>query len=300
VSGETAKQLRPSASVVIPAHNEAAVIESCLRALLPDSNGIEILVVCNGCTDDTADRARACGPGVRVLETTEASKAAAMNLGAEHACGEVLVFQDADVFMTSTDVRALASQIANSGALAAAPSVKMVLLPGTSWAVRAYYRFWMALPYVKEGMMAAGVCALGPQGRARVGRFPRVVSDDGYLRLHFRADERAEVASAVSRVMAPKRFADLVKIKTRSRLGWYELRAKHSDLFKGEIGERSYARALLLTMANPCRWSDAAPYVLVNILSRIRAKRQLQKLSGYVWERDESTRQAAVPSSRAI
>ncbi len=53
-----------------PAHNEAAVIERCLGAILADAppGTPEIIVVCNGCTDDTAARARKFGAGVTVIE----------------------------------------------------------------------------------------------------------------------------------------------------------------------------------------------------------------------------------------
>ena len=52
--------------VIIPAHNEAAVIARCLDTLLepPRPDRLDVVVVANGCTDDTADRARAFGPPV--------------------------------------------------------------------------------------------------------------------------------------------------------------------------------------------------------------------------------------------
>ncbi len=61
----------PFASIIIPAHDESATIDACLTSLLddPHCDDLDVLVVCNGCTDDTADRARAHGAPVRVLET---------------------------------------------------------------------------------------------------------------------------------------------------------------------------------------------------------------------------------------
>ena len=52
-----------SISVVIAAHNEEDVLGRCLDALLRGSRPteLEIVVVCNGCTDRTADVARGYG-----------------------------------------------------------------------------------------------------------------------------------------------------------------------------------------------------------------------------------------------
>src|SRR5438105_4681173 len=62
-------------SVVVPAHDEAAVIGRCLRALTEgsDPGEVEVVVVCNGCRDDTAASARAAWADVVVAEVPEAS-----------------------------------------------------------------------------------------------------------------------------------------------------------------------------------------------------------------------------------
>ena len=56
-------------SVIIPAHNEERVISRLLEALtLGHTPGeLEIIVVCNGCSDDTAGVARGFGAPVQVL-----------------------------------------------------------------------------------------------------------------------------------------------------------------------------------------------------------------------------------------
>ena len=43
-------------SIIIPAYNEADVIERCLKALTdrPVQGGVEIVVACNGCKDNTS------------------------------------------------------------------------------------------------------------------------------------------------------------------------------------------------------------------------------------------------------
>ena len=74
-------------SIVIPAHNEGSVIERLLESLTADAgtHEFDIIVVCNGCTDDTAARARACPYGITVLETDIPSKVNALNMGDEAA-----------------------------------------------------------------------------------------------------------------------------------------------------------------------------------------------------------------------
>ncbi len=77
-------------SVIIPAHNEEAVIARCLSSLLEGAPSgtaeeVEVIVVCNGCDDHTAQVAREIAPRATVLEIPVASKVAALNAGDEEA-----------------------------------------------------------------------------------------------------------------------------------------------------------------------------------------------------------------------
>ena len=99
-------------------------------------------------------------------------------------------------------------------------------LRGSSRAVRAYYRIWKQLPYVREGMIGVGVYALSEEGRRRFADFPEIIADDGYVRMLFSSSERIRVDDAPVRVYAPEGLSDLVRIKTRSRLGRYQLRQR--------------------------------------------------------------------------
>src|SRR6476619_2539417 len=110
-------------SVVIAAHNEQDVLGRCLDALLRTARmgELEIAVVCNGCTDGTADVARGYGEDVRVLETPEASKTAALNLGDRVVFGFPRFYVDADVTLPLASVRRIAVRLAKGDALAAAP-----------------------------------------------------------------------------------------------------------------------------------------------------------------------------------
>ena len=74
-------------------------------------------------------------------------------------------------------------------------------------------------------MIGVGVYALSEEGRGRFEEFPDVIADDGYVRMLFSSSERVHVDDAPVRVYAPARVSDLMRIKTRSRLGRYQLQA---------------------------------------------------------------------------
>lgn len=278
-------------SIVIPAHDEEAVIGRCLAALTQgaDAGELDVVVVCNGCSDGTAAAARAAAPGVRVLEIDAASKPRALNAGDAAARGFPRLYVDADVVLSLASVRRLAAALAAPGALAAAPVMDLDTADA-AWTVRAFYDVWTRLPYTREGMIGVGVFGLSAAGRARFGEFPEVIADDGYVRMHFAAAERVRVDEAPVRVTAPADFAGLVAIMTRSRLGGYELERRFPDLVAREQRGKSYGSAAGVVALRPWLWPHAAVYLAVNLIARRRAARQLARREAYVWERDESSR----------
>jgi glycosyltransferase involved in cell wall biosynthesis len=88
---------RPRLSVVIPVNNGGRDFERCLRGLRDSSwTDYELVVVDDGSTDGTADRAEASG--ARVLRhPTKLGPAAARNAGALAAEAPLIFFLDADV-----------------------------------------------------------------------------------------------------------------------------------------------------------------------------------------------------------
>jgi glycosyltransferase involved in cell wall biosynthesis len=286
-------------AVIMPAHNEAAVIARSLEALIDERSDFEIIVVCNGCSDETAAIARSFGPRVSVIETDTPSKTNALNLGDEAAGSFPRIYMDADVLLSADSVRALAKALGPGGALAAAPMAKLAAPEGSSWAVRAFHRFFMALPYIQEGMMTAGVYAMSETGRRRFERFPDVIADDGFVRLHFTNGERVEVKDALSTVWHPGTVGDLIRIRTRSRLGLYQLHARYPELFVREARSKDYLGAGLAILRRPGLWAAAVPYVWINLVTRLRAQRQKRSVDRYVWERDHSSRHGVGPTPAA-
>lgn len=288
-------------SVIVPAHNEGAVIGETLRVALEglDAATAEVLVVCNGCTDDTAAVAARAGPLVRVLESPAPSKVKAVNMGLREARGSTVVCMDADIRLSGEGILRLAEALAAPGVMAAAPKASMDFGSGAAWMVRAYYRVWLSLPYVAEGMMGCGVYALNAAGRARIGELPEIIADDGFVRASFLPSERVRVDRAVALVRAPRTLKDLIKIKTRSRLGSYQLNARFGGRLPGQNERVQHRSAWLGMLGKPALWPSAVAYLYINFITRRRARRQMGAITGYVWERDESTRQRAAQGASA-
>lgn len=280
---------RKALSVIIPAHDEAAVIADSLASLLAQArDDDEIIVVCNGCTDDTAAIARRFEPRVTVLDTPVASKTAALNLGDRHASAFPRIYMDADVTLGEGALDGIARALESGRWLAVSPDPVMDC-SGAGWAVKAYYDIWLSLPYCKSGMLGAGVYALSEEGRKRFDRFPDVIADDGYVRALFKEHERGKAEGAHSIVRAPASLHWLIKIKRRSRLGQMELAARFPELASNE--RKDYRGALLNAFLSPLKWPKLAVYLYVNLMSRLAAKRRLANLARYRWEKDLSSRQ---------
>ena len=82
-------------SVIIPAYNAEATLGRCLAMLKKQTQPpTEIIVVDDGSTDGTADLARRYS--VLLISQANAGPAAARNAGARAACGDLLLFTDAD------------------------------------------------------------------------------------------------------------------------------------------------------------------------------------------------------------
>lgn len=86
----------PKFSVVIPAHNEADYIAKTLNSLsqVRCSSGLEIIVVDNNSSDDTAQIARK--HGAKVVVESNSGVCWARQAGTQAALGEIIISTDAD------------------------------------------------------------------------------------------------------------------------------------------------------------------------------------------------------------
>ena len=93
-------------SLIVPAYNEEMYIGTALNSAREQTRKPdEILVIANGCTDNTADYVYSkhqpgFGESLRVFEIEEKGISLAKNYGIERASGNIIAFLDADSQMT--------------------------------------------------------------------------------------------------------------------------------------------------------------------------------------------------------
>jgi glycosyltransferase involved in cell wall biosynthesis len=278
----TSESQMPIASIVIPAHNEQAVIARTLSTLLAGSKPgeFEIVVVCNGCSDRTQEISEGFADrGVLTLTIDTPSKISALNVGDSAVNVMPRVYLDADVQVTATSLRKLVATL-NAGALAAAPRAALDV-DGCSPLVRSYFKVWSRLGHVSRGL-GSGVYALSAEGRARFDEFPRVIADDYFVYCLVNGDERVSPADALSIVEQPKTLKDLAKRRLRIEKGNAELRAQGMSATSGGAG------LVDIVKDRPALLPNALLYAGIHAWARQRVSRM--SVSDVGWQRDQSTR----------
>lgn len=105
----------PAVSLIVAAHDEAPVIAAKVaNALALDypRERLQVIVACDGCTDDTARRAREAGADL-VLELPRGGKIRAQDAAVERADGEVVAFSDANSSWEPSALRELLTAFAD-------------------------------------------------------------------------------------------------------------------------------------------------------------------------------------------
>ncbi len=274
------------ASVVVPAHNEAKGLSENLTALLDGipHGAVEVVVVCNGCTDDTAAVARKV-PGVRVLEIAEASKTRAVEVGNASAMTYPRLHLDADVRLTGTDLLRLVDALDEDGVLAVAPG-RSIPTEHSSWPVRAYYRVWQSLPAVRTGLFGRGAFCLTAEGQARVGAAGgSLMNDDLVASELFTPAERRVVTDATVVVRPPRTVKDLVRRRIRVATG-----NAQADAHGARHGSTSFSDLLMLGLRQPAIGLRVPVFMTVTLVARMLSRRAVRTGDYTTWLRDESSR----------
>lgn len=278
------------ASVVIPAHDEAASIGRTLRALrtgLAD-DALDVVVVCNGCTDATAQVARDADPRARVIEIAQPSKDEAVRVG--NASTDVFprVHLDADIELPGLAILTLLEPILSGQALATAPR-RQVPRTGCSPWVRWYYDVWEALPHVESGLFGRGVVVLSREAQARVETQSRMMNDDLGMSEAFTPGERRVVSGAVAVVRPPRTMQDLVRRRVRVATG----NVQAARLGVRRPASRTRLRILAgLAVTRPGLALRLPVFLGVYVAGMVGARRAVRAGDFTTWQRDESSRTA--------
>jgi len=279
-------------TVVVPAHNEGAGIRRLLDELTaPDAidgglGRLEVIVVCNGCTDDTAEIARTYGGDVRVIEMEEPSKAAAMVVGDEAATMPYRAYVDADIVIGRAGLGALLD--AMEGSVGVTAPARQLSMTGAVRGVRWYYDVWVRLPSVASGVFGRGVVVLSPEGNARVRALPRVMSDDLAASEVFLPTERRVLDTVHAVIEVPRTMSDLVLRRIRIATGNAQLDGLG---LRTDQARTRPADLVHIAVAGPTMPAKVAVFLAVTAVARIRARRRIRGGDFTTWLRDRSSRE---------
>jgi len=281
-------------SVVIPAHDEAAVIGRLLSGLVGDPRAVEleIVVVANGCRDATVSVARTYEPAVRVVEIAEASKIAALEAGDAAATVFPRAYVDADVAVGVPALLALADVLDGPERADVASPRLVVDTTDASWLVRQHYRIWELTEYRASGHIGSGIYAMSETGRARFGSWPEVIADDRFVQQLFLPQERVTLDDHEFTVRSARTIGSHLRRSTRIARGNLELPLELQ--LPGLERASASARALLWRVARqPSLWPSFAVYTVTATVPRVRARRLIAGQGDAEWERDDTSRAMA-------
>lgn len=210
---------RPRGSVIIPAHNEMHVIRRTISTLMQDAEPgeFQVVVVCNGCADATADEARSMPfADVAVIEVDRASKPAALNAGDAAARAFPRLYLDADVELTTRGARALLDALITNECVVATPEY---LLSGCSPLALAYWKEWRRRnPSPSSG---TGCFGLNQAAHESFGQFPSILGDDQFVASMF---QPVAARGAITRVRVARTLPAILKRRVRIERGNREVR----------------------------------------------------------------------------
>lgn len=277
-------------SIIIPAYNEEKLIVNTLEYLLADQHlsHCKIIVVCNGCSDNTAynvstfqslinDTLTTRSIDLILIDDPKASKTNAMNIGLNYNADNPIVFIDADILISGKTIIELTASL-NDNVLAASPKINFKYQE-SSWVVRAYYKVASHSNYNHNNRLS-NVIALSAKGLAKLNSMPEVIADDEYIRRSFHVSEYLILQHVLFDFICPKTLGSLLNVLTRVERGNIQLNALNYKDKSEAITSGFRAFNYLLFPV----------FILCKLYAKFRAKKQYENGRITQWERDESNR----------
>lgn len=232
-------------TVVIPAHNEEAVVAKCIRSVLDSTyKNVEVLVVDDGSTDDTFYKLLPFrnNPRVRVFAQFNQGKWRALNTAVDHVNSEIIVCIDADTQIHPDAVGHLVRHFSNPrvGAVAG----KIVVGNRTNLLTRL-----QALEYITaqnfdrrgfdliDGMLVVpgAIGAWRTEAVRKAGGFCNdTITEDSDLTtsLHRLGYRITYEDKAIAYTEAPETVRQLLSQRLRWSLGMFQCAWKHKSAFR--------------------------------------------------------------------
>jgi len=248
-------------TIIIPAYNEQDVIGNCLQSLLAQqrcSAELEIIVSANGCTDNTVKICQSfksefskAAISYRILQSTIGNKNNALNIADHTAAYPARLYLDADV-TCDPELLQQALQLLDSNEPVYF-SGTLSISTGNSFFSNAYGKIWAAMPYIRNGVTGIGCYGVNKQGRALWGEFPKIHSDDKFVRMLFTEEQRKKT-NARYKWPVPQGLFTLIKVRTRWNQGNRELQSRFPDLvFKDNSKFKTDKYSISTMVKNPIK-----------------------------------------------
>ena len=283
-------------TLIIPAHNEEAVIARCLATAMngaPAADSFEIIVAANGCEDRTTEIARKVAPHAVVLDLPTGSKTGAINAANRIASHYPRIVLDADVECDYNSLAAVACVLRQPGVMTAAPAIRLNK-EHCNFFVKSYYSAWIRQPYAKAGKGGAGCYGFSQGALESIGEFPPIIGDDIWIHTRFPDDSKRLVENdargrhVYSIVRPPRTLRQQVKVEARRMEGNGEVRRDYPSPYLQVAKQRGGLIGSLQSGTAPI---DLAIFLTAKMLVRIETRRR--RIFGGVsdWTRDLSSRE---------
>ncbi len=245
-AGPPNDEVLPLITLVVPAYNEAPVIQPALRNLMTlDYPRYEVVVVDDGSQDDTYELACQIAREsheipIRVITQPNGGKAAALNAGVAIASAEFVVCMDSDTKLSTNALRAMIRHFDDPRIGAVAGNVKVLNRENALTRVQALeYIEGLAMARKAQSFVRSVNIIPGPCGMFRKSVLQGVgcydvdtYAEDCDLTLKILLDgwHIGYEPNAVGWVETPSRLLDLLKQRYRWTRGILQAIQKHSDV----------------------------------------------------------------------
>jgi len=261
-------------SVLVPAHDDAAVLRECLDAVRRQTLPVdEIVVVADSCTDNTAEVAASYG--AIVVETQQGAKAASQDVGLPYVTGDILVCLDADTVIDDDVVEKFVAELERGSDATCANMLPMPQQRGFWVANRRFAyalgRFWWRWCQAEVGrLMVLSGCAyaLRAESVRSIGGFPgKLITCDMDLTWSlYRAGYRTTFCHrAVAYTYDPETFTVYTKQMRRWASGFFQNFQSHKrEVLRSPAAMLVVGSLLFDLLALPVTYTFAVRWALRN------------------------------------